>query len=98
MGTFLNGPGFLGTTATFRSDATLVLMLLTAALFTVGWWLAVRQRYEAHRWVQTSAVLLNTLVVLATMVSSFVTYILPGIPSKLGEGSYGITTIHALAG
>lgn len=32
------------------------------------------------------------------MISSFVIFILPGIPEKLGEGSYGITTIHALVG
>ena len=98
MNALLNGPGFLGTNANFRSDATLVLILVTEVLFTIGWRLAVRKRYEAHRWVQTSAVILNTLVVLITMISSFVTYILPGIPGKLNEGSYGVTTVHALVG
>ncbi len=73
-------------------------MMLTAVLFTVGWQLAVRRRYEAHRWVQTGAVLLNTVVVLVVMISSFVIFILPGIPHKLGEGSYGITTVHAIFG
>jgi len=98
MNALLNGPGFLGTNANFRSDATLVLILVTEVLFTIGWRLAIRKRYEAHRWVQTSAVILNTLVVLITMISSFVTYILPGIPGKLYEGSYGVTTVHALVG
>jgi uncharacterized membrane protein YozB (DUF420 family) len=32
------------------------------------------------------------------MVRSFWIYILPGIPEKLGEGSYGITTVHASIG
>ena len=73
-------------------------MVLTAVLFTLGWQLAVRRRYEAHRWVQTGAVLLNTVVVLVVMISSFVIFILPGIPNKLGEGSYGITTVHAIFG
>ena len=95
---FLNAPGFLGTNATFRSDASLVLILLTAALFTYGWRLAARRRYKAHRRVQTVAVTLNTLVVLLVMLGSFTRYILPGIPDKLGEGSYGITTLHALIG
>ena len=94
----LNGPGFLGTNATFHSDATLVLILVTAVLFTIGWRLAVRKRYEPHRWVQTSAVILNTIVVLITMINSFLIYILPGIPGKLNEGSYGVTTVHALVG
>ncbi len=92
------GPGFFGTTATFRSDATLVLMLFTAILFTIGWRLAANKRYEAHRWVQTVAVALNTLGILVTMIGSFLSSILPGIPNKLLEGSYGITTVHALVG
>jgi uncharacterized membrane protein YozB (DUF420 family) len=98
MNNLFKGSGFLGTNAPFISDVTLILMLLTAVLFTLGWQLAVRRRYNAHRWVQTWAVLLNTVVVLIVMVSSFVIFILPGIPAKLGEGSYGITTVHALIG
>ena len=98
MAISLDSPGFLGTRAPFRSDVTLVLMLLSAVLLTIGWRLAVRKRYEAHRRVQTAAVILNTLVILASMIPSFVVSILPGIPRKLGEGSYGITTLHALFG
>ena len=98
MGSLFKGQGFLGTSAPFISDMALLLMLLTAALFTLGWRLAVHRRYDAHRWVQTSAVILNTIVVLIVMVSSFVIFILPGIPAKLGQGSYGITTVHALVG
>lgn len=94
----LNGVGFLGTKAPFHSDATLVLILATALLFTIGWQLAVRKRYKSHRWVQTSAVILNTLIVLTAMINPFLIYILPGIPGKLNEGSYGITTVHALVG
>jgi len=95
---FLAAPGFLGTRASVRSDLTLVLILFAAVLFTVGWQLAAHKRYEAHRWVQTSAVTLNAGVVLLSMVTSFVGRILPGIPAKLLEDSYGITTVHALFG
>jgi putative membrane protein len=98
MNSFLNAPGFLGTNATVRTDITLILTLISAALFTYGWRLAVRRRYKTHRKVQTAGVILNTLVVLLVMAVSFVKYILPGIPGKLGEGSYGITTLHALIG
>jgi len=98
MDAILNGPGFLGMTAPFGSDATLILMLVCAVIFTIGWRLAVRGRYEAHRWVQTSAVILSTFGILVMMVRSYITYILPGIPSKLGEGSYALTTLHALIG
>jgi uncharacterized membrane protein YozB (DUF420 family) len=98
MNGLLNGPGFLGTNAPFRVDVTLILILVSAVLFTIGWRLAVRKRYEAHRWVQTSAVILNTIVILFTMISSFLIHILPGIPGKLNEGDYALTTVHALVG
>jgi hypothetical protein len=54
MNGLLNGTGFLGTQATFRSDITLILILISAVLFTIGWQLAIRKRYEAHHWGQTS--------------------------------------------
>ena len=98
MNNLLNGPGFLGTHATFHSDATLVLILVTAVLFTIGWQLAVRKRYAAHSRVQTLTASLNAVVVLSTMITSFWVFILPGIPGKLLEGSYGVTTVHALVG
>jgi putative membrane protein len=98
MNNFLNGPGFLGTNANFRSDASLILILITAVLFTIGWRLAIQKRYEAHRWVQTIAACLNAIVVLSTMISSFMINILPGIPGKLNQGSYAVTTTHGLAG
>jgi len=91
-------PGFLGTKATLRSDLTLVLIIVTAILFNIGFVLARRKRFVAHRWVQTSAVILNTLVVLISMVTSYIIYILPGIPSKLAQGDYAVTSAHAVIG
>ena len=98
MNTLLNGPGFLGTNAPFRSDVTLILILVSAVLFTIGWRLAVRKRYDSHRWVQTSAVILSTTAVLFTMIRSFLIHILPGIPGKLNQGDYALTTVHAVVG
>jgi uncharacterized membrane protein YozB (DUF420 family) len=95
---FLNQPGFLGTHAPFISDLTLILILLTAILFTIGWQLARRKHFEAHRWVQTSSASLNAVVVLVVMIRSFVVHILPGIPGKLLQGDYAVTTVHALVG
>ena len=95
---FLNSRGFLGTTASFRVDITLVFILIASLLFTIGWRLALNKQFKVHRWTQTIAAILNAVVVLSTMISSFINYILPGIPSKLNEGSYAVTTIHALIG
>ncbi len=98
MKDFLNGPGFLGTNAPLLSDISLVLTMLTAIMFTIGWQLARHRQFEAHRWIQTAAATMNAIVVLSVMVSSYVTHILPGIPAKLLEGDYAITTIHAIVG
>jgi hypothetical protein len=77
---------------------SLVLMVAAAGLLTIGWRLAVHRRFEAHRWVQTAAVALNAAVVLAWMIRSFVLYVYPAIPSKLGHGSYAVATTHAVVG
>jgi uncharacterized membrane protein YozB (DUF420 family) len=98
MSDFLTTPGFLGTKATLRSDLTLVLILITAVLFNVGFILARGKHFVAHRWVQTTSVTLNTLVVLISMVTSYIIHILPGIPAKLSQGDYAVTTVHGFVG
>jgi uncharacterized membrane protein YozB (DUF420 family) len=98
MKDFLTAPGFLGTRATLCSDLTLILALFTAILFTVGLILARRKQFTAHRWLQTTAVILNSLVVIISMVYSYIMNILPGIPSKLGQGDYAVTTLHGISG
>jgi uncharacterized membrane protein YozB (DUF420 family) len=98
MTDFLTSPGFLGTKATLRSDLTMVLILITAVLFNLGFFLARQKQFNAHRWVQTTTVILNTLVVVISMVTSYIIHILPGIPEKLGQGDYAVTTIHAIIG
>ena len=95
---FLNQPGFLGTHAPFLSDLTLILILFTAVLFTVGWQLARHKHYEAHRWVQTVSASINAIVVLSIMVRAYVVHILPGLPAKLLQGDYAVTTVHAIIG
>jgi uncharacterized membrane protein YozB (DUF420 family) len=94
----LTGTGFLGTHAPLHSDLSLILMLLSAILFTIGWRLAVRKKFKLHRWTQTGSAILNAIVVLSVMIPSFIIYILPGIPNKLLEGTYGVTTVHAFIG
>ena len=98
MSDFLTSPGFLGTKATLRSDLTLVLILVTAILFNIGFILARKKHFTAHRWVQTSSVILNTLVVVISMVTSYIIHILPGIPAKLAQGDYAVTTMHGIIG
>ena len=95
---FYHLPGFLGTRATFGADIALILILFSSIMFTVGWRLAVHQHYAVHRWVQTSAAIINSAAVLAIMVGSFWGFVLPTLPTKLGEPVATITTIHAIIG
>src|SRR5512146_609889 len=94
----LIGAQFLVSHAPPLSNITLVLTLLTALAFTVGWQLARRKHFTAHRWVQTITAVVNAAIVLIVMVNSYLVHILPGIPSKLLQGDYAVTTIHALVG
>jgi plastocyanin/uncharacterized membrane protein YozB (DUF420 family) len=94
----MNGKGFLGTNASLLADLSLVLGISVALLLTVGMLLAVMRRYNAHRWVQTIAVCINVVQVLAIMVASFFKSAAPGIPQKLNEPFYSAALIHAALG
>jgi uncharacterized membrane protein YozB (DUF420 family) len=98
MNNLLNGQGFLGTHAAFRSDAALILILISMILLTIGWQLKVHGHEKLHCRIQAAAVILNTAVVATVMIKIFLVIILPGIPAKLFEGSYGITALHGLVG
>ncbi len=98
MNNLLSGQGFLGTHATFRSDASLVLILFSMALLTVGWQLKMHGYEKLHCRIQTLAVILNTAVVATIMIPTYITVILPGLPAKFFQGSFGITAVHGLLG
>jgi uncharacterized membrane protein YozB (DUF420 family) len=95
---FFSSPGFLGTHAPWISDITLIMVVVSAITFTIGVFLIRRNHVQAHRWVQTGSAALNALLVLGVMIYSFVAHILPGLPGKFFEGSYGVTTVHAFVG
>jgi len=88
----------LATTTPFGANLSLVVMLVAAVLFTVGWRLAAAKRFDTHRWVMTVAVCLNASLVLTWMVRYFVLYVFPELPARLGEAAYGVTTLHAVVG
>ena len=95
---FLQAPGFLGTKGQLGADLSLVVIVVTAILFTIGWRLAVHRRFEAHRWVMNVAVLLNAAVVLAWMIRSLVLYVLPVITARLDQRAYAVNAVHAVIG
>jgi uncharacterized membrane protein YozB (DUF420 family) len=94
----LHQPGFLGTRANFAADMTLILMLLILGLFTIGVVLALRKQYNAHRWVQTTAAVLNAGMVLWMMILPFRDFVLQDQGGPRPAIFYTVTSIHALAG
>ncbi len=98
MDEFLHRPGFLGTNANLAADFTLMMILLTAGLFSLGVWLARRKHFGIHRWVQTTAALLNAGLVLWMMILPFRDFVAPGIPGNLGQPFYAISAVHGLIG
>ncbi|MFO7538922.1 MAG: DUF420 domain-containing protein [Chloroflexota bacterium] len=94
----LHQPGFLGTHANFAADFTLIMMLLIAGLFTLGVGMARRQRYEAHRWIQTSAALLNLVMVLWMMILPFRDFVVRDVGGPRPTFFYTVTSAHAIIG
>ncbi len=66
----MDSTGMLGTTASLGADIALLGSIFVALAFTVGAWLAWRGQFEAHRWVQTVAAVVNLLLVLGIMIPS----------------------------
>lgn len=99
MTDLLHQPGFLGTSANWAADMTLLLSALVALLLTAGAVLARRGQYDAHRWVQTTAVILNAVLVLWLMVLPFRDFVAPpDNPAALPANALLVTRVHALFG
>lgn len=91
-------PGFLGTQANLAADVTLVIMLVTAGLFSLGAVLARREQFEAHRWVQTGAAALNLIFVLWMMILPFRDFVIRDQGGPRPLYFYGVTIAHAAFG
>jgi uncharacterized membrane protein YozB (DUF420 family) len=89
---------FLGTSANRAADITLVIMIIGAVLFTTGFILARRRKYDAHKWVQTSAAILYLIMILWMMILPFRDFIVRGKGGPFPTIFYVVTGVHALTG
>ena len=94
----LHSPGFFGTKANFAADMTLTLSLLVALLFNIGFYLARKEKYDIHKWVQTSGAVLNIILVLWLMVLPYRDFILRDTGGPRESVFYYATTLHAVVG
>jgi uncharacterized membrane protein YozB (DUF420 family) len=98
MNEILHQPGFLGTNANFAADMTLLVSMIVAILLTMGVVLAVKGRYQAHRWTQTTAAILNAILILWMMVLPFRDFVARDFLGQRPPYFYTVTTLHAVTG
>jgi uncharacterized membrane protein YozB (DUF420 family) len=98
MNQILHQPGFLGTNANFAADMTLVISVVAAVLFTVGMVMALKKRYEVHRWIQTVAATLNAILVLWLMILPFRDFVVRDFLGTRPPIFYYVTSVHGFIG
>ena len=90
--------GFLGTGASFKSDANLLAQLVMGVALVAGALLARRKHFIAHGICQATVLLLNAVMIGWLMWPTFHRQVLPPLPEHLGERYYTIALIHAVMG
>lgn len=87
--------GFLGTGATFRADLNLVVQVAMGIALLFGMSLARRKKFRAHKYCQTSVMLLNLVMIFLIMAPSFHKQVQPQVRGGLREAYYLVPYIHA---
>jgi plastocyanin/uncharacterized membrane protein YozB (DUF420 family) len=90
--------GFLGTGATFRADLNLVVQVSMGLALLVGMLLARRKNFRAHKYVQSSVMILNLVMIFLIMAPSFHKQVQPQVPGGLKEAYYLVPYVHATLG
>lgn len=90
--------GFLGTGATFGADLNLIVQLTMGLALLVGMFLAKRKKFRAHKYCQTSVMLLNLIMIFLIMAPSFHKQVQPQVPGGLKESYYLVPYVHAILG
>lgn len=90
--------GFLGTGATFRADLNLVVQLTMGVALLVGMFLARQKKFRAHKYCQSSVMLLNLVMIFLIMAPSFHSQVQPQVPGGLKDAYYLVPYVHATLG
>jgi len=89
---------FLGTGATFWADFNLLAHIAMGLALIGGMFLARARHYTAHKYVQSSVILLNLPLIALIMYPSFRDQVEPELPGHLGTAFYAVATTHAAVG
>ena len=90
--------GFLGTGATLRADLNLIVQLAMGLALVVGMFLARRKQFRAHKYCQSSVMVLNLVMIFLIMAPSFHKQVEPQLPGGLKDSYYLVPYLHAILG
>jgi uncharacterized membrane protein YozB (DUF420 family) len=90
--------GFLGTGGPLSADLDLVAHVILGVILIAGAVLARRGHYTAHKYLQSSIVLLNLPLIAMIMLPSFGDQVEPALPGDLNMAYYAVATAHAAVG
>jgi plastocyanin/uncharacterized membrane protein YozB (DUF420 family) len=86
--------GFLGAGATMRADLNLSIQLLMGMALLFGMYLARRGKYRAHKYCQSSVLILNLAMIFLIMAPSFHRQVEQELPHRLNDPYYLLPAIH----
>jgi uncharacterized membrane protein YozB (DUF420 family) len=84
--------------ATLGANVNLAAQLALVAALTVGVILARKKRFRAHKFVQSSAVLFNLVMIGTVMLPSSRRLEFPLRPAAFRHAYYTVAVVHALLG
>lgn len=90
--------GFLGTGATFYADLNLLVQLAMGFALLYGMALARRQNFTAHKYCQSSVMILNLAMIFLVMAPSYHRQVQPQVPGGLNDTYYLVAFLHASLG
>jgi len=90
--------GFLGTGATLRADLNLCVQVTMGLALLGGMFLAKRKQFRAHKYCQSSVMVLNLVMIFLIMAPSFHKQVQPQVPGGLNEAYYLVPYVHAILG
>jgi plastocyanin/uncharacterized membrane protein YozB (DUF420 family) len=89
----MSGP--LGTGATLGADINLIVQIVMGLMLLVGFALARRRNFRAHKYCQTSVMLLNLVMIALIMYPAFDRQVEPQLPDGLKDSYFLVAALHA---
>lgn len=89
---------FYGISAPWLANVNLAAQIAMGLALLVGMMLARRKLFRAHGICQATVVLLNLIPIFYYMLPVFRRGVLPGVPARLNDAYYAVSTAHAALG